>query len=214
MHFVSPYGKKGGPVMVDPVLFLQLFWVFFVIGLFTFGGGYAMLSLIQTQVVVTHSWLSESAFTDIVAISQMTPGPIGINCATYVGYEVMHQAGASHLVGILGSLTATIAVVLPSFLIVLTIVRFYTKFKDNKIFEGVMSWLRPAVVGLIGAAALILMFKVDWSASIPDISVVKENFSDWISWVLFAAAVVASLVFKIGPIPILLAGGLLGLLIY
>lgn len=200
--------------MVDPVLFLQLFWVFFVIGLFTFGGGYAMLSLIQTQVVVTHSWLSESAFTDIVAISQMTPGPIGINCATYVGYEVMHQAGASHLVGILGSLTATIAVVLPSFLIVLTIVRFYTKFKGNWIFEGVMSWLRPAVVGLIGAAALILMFKVDWSASIPDISVVKENFSDWISWVLFAVAVVASLVFKIGPIPILLAGGLLGLLIY
>ena len=200
--------------MVDPVLFLQLFWVFFVIGLFTFGGGYAMLSLIQTQVVVTHSWLSESAFTDIVAISQMTPGPIGINCATYVGYEVMHQAGASHLVGILGSMTATIAVVLPSFLIVLTIVRFYTKFKGNKFFEGVMSWLRPAVVGLIGAAALILMFKVDWSASIPDISVVKENFSDWISWVLFAVAVVASLVFKIGPIPILLAGGLLGLLIY
>ena len=200
--------------MVDPVLFLQLFWVFFVIGIFTVGGGYAMLSLIQTQVVTAHSWLTESAFTDIVAISQMTPGPVGINCATYVGYEVIHQAGASHMVGILGSLTATLAVMLPSFLIVLTIVRFYTKFKDNKIFEGVMSWLRPAVVGLIGAAALILMFKVDWSLQAVDISIVKENFSDWISWVLFAAAVIASLFFKIGPIPILIAGGLLGLLIY
>jgi chromate transporter len=200
--------------MTDPVLFLQLFWVFFLIGLFTFGGGYAMLSLIQTQVVVSHSWLSESAFTDIVAISQMTPGPVGINCATYVGYEVLHEAGASHLVGILGSMTATLAVVLPSFLIVLTIVRFYTKFKENRIFEGVMSWLRPAVVGLIGAAALILMFKVNWNGALPDISVVKENFSDWTSWVLFAAAVVASLFFKIGPIPIILAGGLLGLLIY
>lgn len=200
--------------MSDPVLFLQLFWVFFLIGLFTFGGGYAMLSLIQAQVVVSHPWLTESAFTDIVAISQMTPGPVGINCATYVGYEVIHQAGASHLVGILGSLTATLAVMLPSFLIVLTIVRFYTKFKDNKIFEGVMSWLRPAVVGLIGAAALILMFKVDWSLQAVDISIVKENFSDWISWVLFAAAVIASLFFKIGPIPILIAGGLLGLLIY
>ena len=200
--------------MVDPLLFLQLFWVFFLIGLFTFGGGYAMLSLIQTQVVVSHSWLSESAFTDIVAISQMTPGPVGINCATYVGYEVLHEAGASHLVGILGSMTATLAVVLPSFLIVLTIVRFYTKFKENRIFEGVMSWLRPAVVGLIGAAALILMFKVNWNGALPDISVVKENFSDWTSWVLFAAAVVASLFFKIGPIPIILAGGLLGLLIY
>lgn len=200
--------------MVDPLLFLQLFWVFFLIGLFTFGGGYAMLSLIQTQVVVSHSWLSESAFTDIVAISQMTPGPVGINCATYVGYEVLHEAGASHLVGILGSMTATLAVVLPSFLIVLTIVRFYTKFKENRIFEGVMSWLRPAVVGLIGAAALILMFKVNWNGALPGISVVKENFSDWTSWVLFAAAVVASLFFKIGPIPIILAGGLLGLLIY
>ena len=173
-----------------------------------------MLSLIQTQVVVSHSWLSESAFTDIVAISQMTPGPVGINCATYVGYEVLHEAGASHLVGILGSMTATLAVVLPSFLIVLTIVRFYTKFKENRIFEGVMSWLRPAVVGLIGAAALILMFKVNWNGALPGISVVKENFSDWTSWVLFAAAVVASLFFKIGPIPIILAGGLLGLLIY
>ena len=200
--------------MSDPILFLQLFWVFFLIGLFTFGGGYAMLSLIQAQVVVSHPWLTESAITDIVAISQMTPGPVGINCATYVGSEVIHQAGASHLLGILGSLTATLAVILPSFLIVLTIVRFYTKFKDNKIFEGVMSWLRPAVVGLIGAAALILMFKVDWSLQAVDISIVKENFSDWISWVLFAAAVIASLFFKIGPIPILIAGGLLGLLIY
>ena len=200
--------------MVDPSIFLQLFWVFFIIGLFTFGGGYAMLSLIQTQVVVSHSWLTESAFTDIVAISQMTPGPIGINCATYVGYEVLHEAGASHLVGILGSFTASLAVILPSFLIVLTIVRFYTRFKGNKTFEGVMSWLRPAVVGLIGAAALILMFNVDWNGALPAVSVVRDNFPDWTSWILFAAAMAASLFFKIGPIPIILAGGLLGLLIY
>ena len=200
--------------MVDPLVFAQLFWVFFIIGLFTFGGGYAMLSLIQTQVVTAHSWLTESAFTDIVAISQMTPGPVGINCATYVGYEVVRSSGAGHLIAILGSFTATLAVVLPSFIIVLTIVRFYTKFQHNKIFEGVMSWLRPAVVGLIGAAAIILMFSVDWAGAKPVISIVEENFSDWISWVLFAAATVASLVFKVGPIPIILAGGALGLLIY
>lgn len=200
--------------MGDPGIYLQLFWVFFVIGLFTFGGGYAMLSLIQTQVVVTHSWLTESAFTDIVAISQMTPGPIGINSATYVGYEVLRQAGASHMAGILGSMTATFAVMLPSFIIVLTIVRFYTRFKDNEIFEGVMSWLRPAVVGLIGAAALILMFKVDWNGARAGISIVRENFQDWTSWLLFAAAVIASLFFKVGPIPIIIAGGILGLLIY
>ena len=200
--------------MVDPFVFAQLFWVFFIIGLFTFGGGYAMLSLIQTQVVTAHSWLTESAFTDIVAISQMTPGPVGINCATYVGYEVVRSSGAGHLVAILGSFTATFAVVLPSFLIVLTIVRFYTKFQHNKIFEGVMSWLRPAVIGLIGAAAIILMFSVDWAGAKPVVSIVEENFSDWISWVLFAAATVASLFFKVGPIPIILAGGALGLLIY
>ena len=200
--------------MGDPGIYLQLFWVFFVIGLFTFGGGYAMLSLIQTQVVVTHSWLTESAFTDIVAISQMTPGPIGINSATYVGYEVLRQSGATHLAGILGSMTATFAVMLPSFIIVLTIVRFYTRFKDNKIFEGVMSWLRPAVVGLIGAAALILMFKVDWNGARAGISIVRENFQDWTSWLLFAAAVIASLFFKAGPIPVIIAGGILGLLIY
>ena len=200
--------------MVDPFVFAQLFWVFFIIGLFTFGGGYAMLSLIQTQVVTAHSWLTESAFTDIVAISQMTPGPVGINCATYVGYEVVRSSGAGHLVAILGSFTATFAVVLPSFIIVLTIVRFYTKFRHNKIFEGVMSWLRPAVVGLIGAAAIILMFSVDWAGAKPVVSIVEENFSDWISWVLFAAATVASLFFKVGPIPIILAGGVLGLLIY
>ena len=201
-------------MMVDPGLFLQLFWVFFVIGIFTIGGGYAMLSLIQTQVVTAHSWLTESAFTDIVAISQMTPGPIGINCATYVGYEVVHGAGGSHLIGILGSLTATFAIVLPSFLIVLTIVRFYTKFKGNGLFEGVLSWIRPAAIGLIGAAAIILMFKVDWSSARPAVELVRDNFPDWISWVLFAAAAVASLFFKIGPIPIIIAGGVLGLLIY
>lgn len=200
--------------MVDPLVFAQLFWVFFIIGLFTFGGGYAMLSLIQTQVVTAHSWLTESAFTDIVAISQMTPGPVGINCATYVGYEVVRSSGAGHLIAILGSFTATLAVILPSFIIVLTIVRFYTKFQHNRIFEGVMSWLRPAVVGLIGAAAIILMFSVDWGGTKPAVSVVEENFTDWISWVLFAAATVASLVFKVGPIPIILAGGALGLLIY
>ena len=114
-------------------LFLQLFVTFFVIGLFTFGGGYAMLSLIQTQVVTAHAWITESAFTDIVAISQMTPGPIGINCATYVGYNVVTAAGGSHLLGVLGSFTATLAVVLPSFLLVLMMARFYEVMRHNRI---------------------------------------------------------------------------------
>ena len=102
------------------MIYLQLFFTFFVIGLFTFGGGYAMLSLIQNEVVVNHAWITAQEFTDMVAISQMTPGPIGINSATYVGYAVSGN--------IFGSLTATFAVCLPSFLIILTICKIYNRF--------------------------------------------------------------------------------------
>lgn len=196
------------------LLFGQLFTTFFLIGIFTFGGGYAMLSLIQTQVVVTHHWISESTFTNIVAISQMTPGPIGVNCATYTGYEVLTQAGASHAVAILGSATATFALILPSFFIVLTMVRFYEKFMGNRLFEGVMDWVRPTVVGLIGAAAVILMVDTSWTGMVPHLSVVRDNFMDWRSWVLFGAALVAALRFKVNPIYIILAGGVAGLLLY
>ncbi|MBO7321710.1 MAG: chromate transporter, partial [Bacteroidales bacterium] len=101
------------------MIFIELFYTFFIIGMFTIGGGYAMLSLIQNEVVTVHGWISDTTFTDIVAISQMTPGPIGINSATYVGYEVLVESGAPEWMGVLGSCTATFAVVLPSFIIVL-----------------------------------------------------------------------------------------------
>ena len=195
-------------------LLAQLFWTFFLIGMFTFGGGYAMLSLIQAEVVVNHAWLSESTFTDIVAISQMTPGPIGINSATYVGYDVLSHATGSHLMGILGSATATLALVIPSFILVLLIVRFYTKFKSSVLFEGVMGWLRPTVVGLIGAAAVILIVKTTWFQGTPSFSIVRENFPDWKSWCLLAAAFAASMWGKVNPILVILGGAVLGLLIY
>ena len=195
-------------------LLAQLFWTFFLIGMFTFGGGYAMLSLIQAEVVVKHAWLTESMFTDIVAISQMTPGPVGINCATYVGYDVVTATGAGHLLGIVGSLTATFAITLPSFFIVLLLVRFYTKVKGSPMFEGVMSVIRPAVVGLIGAAALILIFKVEWSGNVPSMHIVEENFPDWKSWLLFTAAFLASFKFKVNPILLIILSGVLGLLLY
>ena len=200
------------------LLYLQLFSTFFVIGIFTFGGGYAMLSLIQTQVVTAHAWMTESQFTDIVAISQMTPGPVGINCATYVGYDVLNIAGAGHMLSILGSFWSTFALMLPSFLIVLTMVRFYQKVKDNKLFAGVMRWVRPAVCGLIGAAAVMLIIKTDWSGtpllSSPSVSVLTDNFIDWKSWILFAAAMVAALFFRANPILIIICGGIAGLLLY
>jgi len=187
------------------MIFLQLFWTFFVIGLFTFGGGGAMLSLIQMQVVQKFGWITEGQFTDIVAISQCTPGPIGINCATYVGYEVA---------GIGGSAIATFALVLPSFLIFYAIITIYNKYHESDMFENVMKGLRPAVAGLIGAAALILMFKLGMDGLKPTASILTENFPDWKSWAIMAVSVAASLLFKVNPIIMILAGGVLGLLLY
>ena len=212
-------------------LFLQLFWTFFVIGLFNFGGGGAMISLIQSRVVTDLGWISQAQFTDIVAISQTTPGPIGINCATYVGYEVGCHAGAltaangalaastgSVALGIAGSALATLALVLPSFAIFWGIVALYKKYRSTPLFDNVMSGLRPVVAGLIGAAALLLMFRFSGSA-LPgsiglDVSVLTENFADWTSWVILAATVAASFIFKVNPIILIVLGGILGLIIY
>ena len=195
-------------------ILLQLAWTFFVIGAFTFGGGYAMLSLIQNEVVVRHAWLSESAFTDIVAISQMTPGPIGINSATYVGYDVLYATTGSHFMGVCGSLTATLALMLPSFIIMLLIVRFYTRFRTSRLYGGTMSWLKPAVVGLIGAAAVILMVKVSWNGFHPQMSLVRDNFPDWKSWGLLAAAFAASKWGRVNPIVLILLAAAAGLILY
>ena len=125
------------------MIFLELFITFFIIGAFTFGGGYAMLSLIQNQVVTVHQWLTPEEFTDIVAISQMSPGPIGINSATYIGYSVPHAMGFSPAISVLGSVTATFAVVLPSYLLVLWICILFEKFRSNRYFASVLKVMRP-----------------------------------------------------------------------
>ena len=174
------------------MIYLQLFYTFFIVGLFTFGGGYAMLSLIQNEVVVNHAWITAQEYTDMVAISQMTPGPIGINSATYVGYAVTGN--------IFGSLLATIAVSLPSFIIILSICRIYEKFKKSNVFASLMKTIRPVVIGMIGAAAGIL--------------VTKENFIDWTSWILFAGAFIGAQWLKINPILLIIAGGVIGYIIY
>lgn len=187
------------------LLFLKLFAIFFVIGCLTIGGGGVMIPLIQNQVVNVQGWISAETFTNIIAISQMTPGPIGINCATYTGYEVL---------GVTGSVTATIAVVLPSFLIVLAIVKVYEKICNNYLFRGMMSALKPAMTGLLGAAALVLIFSVQWSGPVPHLSLLRENFPHWTSWALFAATLFAALRYKASPILLLVAGGITGLIIY
>ena len=182
------------------MIYLELFATFFVIGMFTIGGGYAMLSLIQNEVVTVHGWLNESTFTDIVAISQMTPGPIGINTATYVGYDVLANTGASELMCVLGSFTSTFAVVLPSFIIVLALCKVYDRWKDHYLFKGIMTGLKPAVLGLIGTAALGL--------ATPD------NFIDWKSFVLCAVAFVGLFFKKLNPFTAIGLGALAGLIIY
>ena len=200
--------------METVVLFLQLAWTFFVIGAFTIGGGYAMLSLIQNQVVVEHPWISEATFTDIVAVSQMTPGPVGINSATYVGYNVLVNATGSQVLGVCGSVTATLALMIPAFIIMLLIVKFYQKFKTSKLYAGTMDWLKPCVVGLIGAAAVILMFKTTWADGVPSVQVVADNFPDWKSWLLLGGAFVAGYWGKVNPIYVILTGAAVGIVIY
>lgn len=139
------------------MIFLQLAYVFFVIGLFGFGGGYAMLSMIQGEVVTHYHWLTMQQFTDIVAISQITPGPIGINSATYVGYQAVVGAGGTPALGVLGSVVATVSVVLPSFILMFTLTKFLLSHAGNELVDFIFSLLRPAVVGLVAAAALLLM---------------------------------------------------------
>lgn len=159
-----------------------------------------MLSLIQNEVVTVHGWIDEGTFTDIVAVSQMTPGPIGINSATYIGYEVLMNSGASQFACILGSFTATFAVVLPSFIIVLLLCKIYDRWKDHYMFKGVLTGLKPATLGLIGTAALGLA--------------TPENFIDWKSFVLCILAFIALYFKKAGPFSIIGIGALAGLLIY
>ena len=126
------------------MIFLELFWTFFVIGAFTFGGGYAMLPLIQIE-VVNKGWMANEAVANFVAVSESTPGPFAINMATYVGSEMG---------GILGAACATLGVVMPSFIIILIVAKCYDRFKKSKLVKGAMSGLKPAVIGMIGTAVL------------------------------------------------------------
>ena len=189
------------------MIFLQLFITFFQIGLFGFGGGYGMLSLIQGEVVHHWHWMSTAEFTDIVAISQMTPGPIGINSATYCGYTAIHNAGMSEGMAILGSATATFALVLPSFILMILISRLFMKYMHTQAVQAVFAGLRPAVVGLLAAATLLLCTAENFSTP-------GENpWQFWISVFLFVATFVGTKVFKVNPIKMILMAGFAGLLL-
>lgn len=190
------------------MIFILLFYTFFKIGLFGFGGGYAMLSLIQAEVVTHYHWISASEFTDIVAISQMTPGPIGINSATYVGYTSVINSGLAHGFGILGSVIATFAVSLPSFILMILISKFFLKYQKHPVVEAIFSGLRPAVIGLLASAALLLLNK----DNLGDFK--TDTFQFVVSIIIFTLTFVATYKFKVSPIIAIIACGVLGAIIY
>lgn len=187
------------------MIYLRLLWSYLKIGLFGFGGGYAMLSLIERE-IVGPGWITPKMFTDIVAISQMTPGPIGINSATYIGYAAPGQAGFPGIGwGILGSVMCTVVVVVPSFLLVLYMSHFISRHKESVAVRGIFRGLRPVLVGLIASAALLLMN--------------NENFgyeqSEILISVLIALVSLAVVLFtKIHPILIIVLAGVAGAVLY
>ena len=176
------------------MIYLYLFITFFEIGIFGFGGGYGMLSLIQTEVVVNHNWLTTAEFTNIVAISQMTPGPVGINSATYCGYVAAHNAGFGGGMAVLGSAIATFALVLPSLIMMILISKMFMKYMNHPVVTNIFLGLRPAIVGLLAAATLLLM--TDDNFSTPQ----SNPWQFYISVALFVATFVGTKYIKVNPI--------------
>ena len=179
------------------MIYLQLLWVFVKIGVLGFGGGYAMLSLIQHEVVDHYAWMTTTEFADMVAISQMTPGPISINMATYVGYT----AG-----GFGGSLLASFALCLPSIIMVYFIIRLFMNKKGGSLMSNVLKGLKPAVAGLIFAAGLAMMN----AQNFVQIGKGENN----ISIVICVLAFVASYFFKANPILLIVRSGVVGFFVY
>lgn len=189
------------------MLFLKLFFSFFKIGLFSFGGGYSMIPLLQSELVYDQAWMSSAEFTNIVALSQMTPGPIGVNAATYCGYTAAHNAGMSEWLCTLGSTTATFALILPSFIIMILICRLFMRYINSPQMQSIMSGLRPSIVGLIAAAALLMMNRENFS------SININPWQFWISVFIFAATFIGTRIMKINPIRMICWAAFAGLML-
>ncbi len=183
-------------------MLLELFWAFFQIGAMSIGGGYAAMPLIRAQVVDLHRWLTMTEFTDLITIAEMTPGPIAINGATFVGTQIA---------GLPGAVVATAGCVLPSSIIVLTLAWLYNKYRNLSVIQGVLSGLRPAVVALIASAGLSILLTALWGSSSP---------ADWINefqiipCLLFAAALTGLKKFKLSPVAVMLGCGGIGIVLH
>ncbi len=190
------------------MIFLKLFLIFSKIGIFNFGGGYAMISLIQNEVVTKEHWMTSQEFTDMIAVSQMTPGPIGINAATYAGFTAVQNAGYSYEWCIVGSVLASMSVVWLPFILMLMISHYLIKNKESYVVKSIFGGLRPAIVGLIAAAALVLMTEENFGNPKTDI------YQFVVSVVLFVAAFIATRFFKTNILLVLAAGALAGIICY
>ena len=178
------------------MIYLQLFLSFLQIGLFSFGGGYAAMPLIQAQVVTAHGWLTMSEFTDLITISQMTPGPIAINSATFVGIKIA---------GVPGALAATIGCILPSCVIVTLIAWLYLKYRNMDTLQSILSSLRPAVVAMIASAGVSILISAFWGSS------ASVSFTDtrWSLVLIFAVCVLLLRKFKMNPIWVMILAGVM-----
>jgi len=184
------------------MIYIKLFWSFFQIGLFSIGGGYAAMPLIQNQVVDIHGWLSMNEFADVITISQMTPGPIAINSATFVG---------TRIAGLPGAIIATIGCVFPSCIIVLTLAFIYYKYRGLSTVQGVLNGLRPAVLALIGSAGLALVELSFWKGN--EISLNFQNI-DAFAVIIFAFALAILRKWKVNPIFVMIGAGIIGICVY
>lgn len=187
------------------MIYLQLFWSFFQIGLFSIGGGYAAMPLIQKQIVDLNHWLTMNEFVDVITISQMTPGPIAINSSTFVGIRIG---------GIWGAIVATTGCIAPSCIIVLTLAYFYFKYKNMWVIQGVLNGLRPAVVSLIGSAALSILLLTLFNGSAETWFNISFSKLDVSMTILSVIAFVILTKFKTDPIFIMLGSGVIGLILY
>ena len=181
------------------MIYLQLFLSFLQIGAFSFGGGYAAMPLIQNQVVQIHPWLSQSEFTDLITISQMTPGPIAVNSATFVG---------TRIAGIPGALAATAGCVLPSCILVTLLAKIYLKYRNLSLLQGVLKSLRPAVIAMIAAAGVSILVTAFWGEAITSLTLTQLLPNISIQAVgIFIGSLILLVRFKINPIHVMLLSG-------
>ena len=189
------------------MIFWQLFYTFLYIGAFTFGGGYSMVALIEGEVVTHWGWMTAAEFTDLLAVSQMTPGPVGINTATYAGYAAVAGAGYPTWAAVIGSLVASAAVVAVPVALMLLVGGWLLRHREERPVASAMRWVRLAVVGLIAAAALGLMTAESFGT-------LGVNRQFVVSVLIFAAVFVLSYRYKKSPIALIVLSGLVGLVVY